>query len=566
MYKIKNNLWKRLAVGTCLTAYMGLSVPALAAGVTIPETVLPGRNPSALPVVPESNFDFSIDQPRGAKDQRALSTLQFQVTQIVVDDAVTLPKSEIEALTKPLIGKSASLGDLSKVAEAIENAYHDKGYLLTRALVPAQKTKDGVFHIKVIEGRVAAAVVTGARPGTKEAIETLAIPLIGQNPTENATIERTLLLVNDLPGVVAAGTLEPGAADKTSNLTVAVTQPLWAASASTDNRGSKYSGPYQENLSLSLNSLAGLGEQTVVYGTFTMPTITGSDSVGSKTTVPFGDGWSAASQIDYAKGAPGYSLAGLAIRTTSLSLGPTVNYAVVRSRAWNLSLSNSLTWHDSKTDAIGKSISRDRWSTMGLTATWSENGLLWGGTTSGTFGVSQGLPVFSSEDGNGSLARVGSQPTATKLTFTTQRTQPLTGPVSLFVATTGQYAFRKLMSGEEFGVGGTQFGRGLDSSVVSGDHGAAVTVEVRYDLDSFGPLTPYIQAVQLFVFNDGGVVTTIDKTSGYPSKIDTIGLGARVAGVSGWSGNFDVDDVRVGPADSRGGHGVRFFAGVSRAF
>jgi len=567
IYKINIAGWKCVAVGACVSGYLGASAVALAAGVVVPETVQPGRSNAAPAPVPQSTFDFTIDQPRGTKDTRALSTLKFTVSSIVVDGAVTLDKDEVEAITQPLIGKSVTLADLSKAAEDIENAYHAKGYLLTRALVPAQKTHDGVFHIKVIEGSIAAVVVSGARAGSQQAIETLAAPMLAQHPLQNPAIERSLLLANDLPGVVAAGTLEPGAAEGTSTLNVAVQEPLMQGSASIDNRTSVYSGPWEDNASVSFNSPFHYGEQVTVYGSDTLPRITGSASAGSHVVVPFGDGWSATSAVDYSYGAPGYSLSHLAIRTTSLSGGETVSYAYLRSRALNLSFSGGLTWHESNTSALGAALSADRWTTLVGTATWSENGHFMNGATSGTVGVSQGMPIGASALNNGNLSRVGANPLATKFTATAQRTQPLTGPYSLMVGFESQYALTKVMAGEEFGLGGSTFGRGFDPSVISADNGIGTTVELRYDIDSFDETTAkLLQSVQLFVFNDWGGVNTAGTESGYPSKIESAGLGARINGVQGWSGTVDVDDVLVGPADSRGGRGVRVFAGVSKAF
>lgn len=539
----------------------------MAAGVAIPSTVQPGKSAPAIAPVPQSDFDFTIDQPRGSKDTRALSTLKFEVKEIIVDGAVTLPKAEIDAIINPLVGQTESLADLSKAAESIENAYHSKGYLLTRALVPAQKTRDGVFHIKVIEGSIGAVVVTGARSGSQQKVETLAAPLLAQHPLQDPTIERALLLANDLPGVVAAGTLEPGAAEGTSNLNVAVTEPLVQGSVSADNRTSIYSGPWEDNASVSLNSLLHQGEQITLYGGDTLPRPQGTISAGSHISVPFGDGWSAATSVDYSKGVPGYSLAHLSIRTTSLSSGETISYALIRSRALNVSFSGNVTWHEANTDALGSPVSADRWTTAAGTVTWSESSHFLNGSTSGSFGVSQGLPVFASAAGDGNLSRAGAEPTATKFTANAQRIQPVSGPTSLMFGVEGQYASQKVMAGEEFSLGGSAFGRGFDPSVVSGDQGVGATAEARYDIDQLGAtLSKAVQNIQVFVFNDWGVVNTVGTTAGYPSKIDSTGIGARVSGVQGWSGTIDVDDVLTGPSDSRGGHGVRLFAGVSKAF
>lgn len=555
--------WGHVAVGTFLMAWLTGGAAANAAGVAVPSTVEPGHQVTPSPPPPQSDFDFTIDQPRGSKDTRSLSQLKFHVVDIVVDGADTLPPREIKIFTAPLIGETVTLGALSKVAESIEAYYHAKGYLLSRAFVPAQRTRDGIFHIRVIEGRIAAVTVTGARPGTREQAEHLMAPVIGQTPLESDTIERGLLLTNDLPGVTASGTLEPGAVDKTSNLNVVVKQPLVQGSVGADNRTSMYAGPWETNGTVNINSLFHQGEQISLYGGFTLPRPLGSITSGGRFTLPFGDGWTTTSGIDYGHGQPGYSIDRLRIRTDSLQMSQTLDYAYIRQRAVNLTFDGGVAWHMANTDALSAEVSRDRWTTLSAGVRWSEAGHWFGGTTSGTADLVQGLPIFASDRGDPLLSRVGAEPTGTKATATVERLQPIKGPVSLYAAASGQIAFSKLLSGEQFSLGGTQFGRGFDPSVASGDNGAALTLEARYDFGSYGH---YLQNTELYLFNDAGIVSNILNTPGYPLKIDSIGIGTRVSGQQGWNGNLELDDVVDGPNDSRGGHGVRLFAGVNKTF
>src|SRR5579859_8024926 len=47
-----------------------------------------------------------------------------------------------------------TIGQLQGIADNITKYYHDKGYFLARAVIPAQEIKDGVVNIRVLEGRL----------------------------------------------------------------------------------------------------------------------------------------------------------------------------------------------------------------------------------------------------------------------------------------------------------------------------------------------------------------------------------------------------------------------------
>ena len=104
--------------------------------------------------------------------------------------------------------------------------------------------------------------------------------------------------------------------------------------------------------------------------------------------------------------------------------------------------------------------------------------------------ASQGLDILGArESGSPDLSRAAGRSDFTKLTVTTQRLQALGGGFSLLTAANGQYAFSPLLAAEEFGFGGTQFGRGYDPAELTGDHGLAAKLELSYgaepDLPAF---------------------------------------------------------------------------------
>jgi hemolysin activation/secretion protein len=86
---------------------------------------------------------------------------------------------------------------------------------------------------------------------------------------------------------------------------------------------------------------------------------------------------------------------------------------------------------------------------------------------------------------------------------------------------------RPLLSSEEYGVGGPQFGRGFDNSEIVGDQGAAGKIELIY---SHALNNNYLQALQVYSFYDIGAAWNKDPSTGISPRqsLSSAGLGTRM--------------------------------------
>jgi hemolysin activation/secretion protein len=82
------------------------------------------------------NFDFSVEAPHRSPVPRAVDEIKFKLVDIRIDGTKTLPASQFRPLYQDMIGKQISLANIFDVADGIEKAYRDAGYLLVRAYVP----------------------------------------------------------------------------------------------------------------------------------------------------------------------------------------------------------------------------------------------------------------------------------------------------------------------------------------------------------------------------------------------------------------------------------------------
>jgi hemolysin activation/secretion protein len=493
----------------------------------LPNTVLPGHEQSLpLPIAPESDFDFTIQAPKRTPVPRAADELTFTLRDITITGTTVYSAESLRPLYDALIGHEVKLADIIAVADAIEAKYREAGYILTRAFVPPQRVGNGVFTLSVVEGFVKALDVEGGNEAAQNQVKTYLQPVLAAHPLDIHTMERALLLANDLPGITASGLLRPSPdTPGASDLVVTLTQSTMSGGVGIDNRGSKFAGPWTIRGDAAINGLITGNDQLLASLSSTVPSSIEKRTGQLRYSHPLGSSGTIFSLLaSGTRGEPGSTLAPLNVITKSYAVGPRLRIPLLRSRAESLFLDTGLNWQYAEVTSVGLSVSHDQWRTADASLTYIENGFL-NGTSSLTFGIEQGLAIFgASPNGSPDLSRAGADTDFTKLTASLRRGQILSGPLNLALNATGQYSFAPLITGEQAAYGGDSIGRGYDPSVLLGDHGIGGSVELRYDLrfnDSF------ILSAQPYTFYDRARVW--NRTGGVSggATLSSTGFGVR---------------------------------------
>ena len=508
---------------------MSRQAGAQQAAPSVPPALLPDirleRLPAPEPGMPQPEIERPVPVPTPAPP--GATTVRFVLSNIEIEGATVYSPETLEQTFATLRGTQVTLADIYRVAKDIEQRYRDDGYFLSRAIVPAQSVTDGRVRIVVLEGYVADVRIEGDVGWVEELIRSTLSIVIDERPLRFATLERALLLADDIPGIGVSGLLRPAAEQLgAAELVVTATRAPFEGALLTDNFGDDFTGRWEIAASVASNSWTPLGERIGVVGFVTDPTTDRNQAVGQigSSWRLGGSGLALDTVYSYGDSNPGSNIAAFDINSRTELLGVGLAYPLVRSR--NFSLTSRLAFEAINTDVDifgNETFSRDRLRTL-IISTATDFRDRFGGANTFEAAVRRGLPVFGATKRSDPLkSRPDGTSDATVVTGVVSRLQPLYDKFALYAIFAGQYAFTELLANEEFELGGTQFGRGYFFDTLSGDSGIGGTAEIRYTL----PLQlSYLDRVQAFSFFEGGQVWNRD--AGGDDSLSSTGAGFRL--------------------------------------
>ena len=445
--------------------------------------------------------DIRIERPE-ASVEAATEGARIRVDTLRVTGSTLFTETELVAATGFTPGLDLSLAELRNAAAQITRFYNSRGYVLAQAYLPAQDVVDGAVTIAVVEGRYGAINLRNESGVSDSLARGVLNGLDRGDPVAIAPLERRLLLLSDVPGVVVHSTLSPGAEVGTSDLTVDLTRaPRINGSLEADNAGNRYTGAYRFGGSVNLNNPTGMGDmislrllastEGLAYGRAAWQVPLGDATVGVAYTHM---------QYDL-----GREFSALDAGGTADIFSVFASYPLIRSRTANL---YALASFDAKflSDEIGLvsqvSDKEIRAVTVGLRGD-SRDGFGGGGWNAGSLSWTSGeLDIESPLERAADAISARSQGGFNKLQFAISRLQTVSGPLSVYGALRGQVATDNLDSSEKMELGGAYAVRAYPQGEAYGDEGYVATLEARLTLDQW--TQPLPGQFQFIAFVDGG--------------------------------------------------------------
>ena len=445
---------------------------------------------------------------------------------LVVEGATVYSQEDMASLYEEHIGTKAPLSLVFEIADKLQERYREDGYLLARVIVPPQNVSDGIYKLQVVEGYVESILVEGDAGPVIQRVEAYLRQVVDVRPIDSATMERFLLLANDLPGVTVAGVLQQGTDNVGgARLVVKAQRKPFDAVAWVNNRGSRFTGRSRAALSVAANSFLSTGERTealvsstVTSGEQQFVQLRHQQTLGT-------DGLTWFVVTSFGRSHPGLALAALNAETRSSFLSAGLRYPVIRSRQANLYVHGGIDAISSTIELVDVEQSDDDLRVLHAGASYDFADPL-GGRTQVDVGVRQGLSILgASDDNNATNSRADGDSTFTLLHAGASSYQRLFADFSLALQLKGQYAFNTLLSDEEFRVGGERFGRGYDPSELAGENGLGWSSELQFTRRT---ALDWLDQYQLYGFYDFGVVWNDDGGSSAQKSLASAGAGVRM--------------------------------------
>ena len=552
----------------------------------LPSTIDPGRIQQQFEegTEPLSTFEPVIPEGEEAIPPADAEDIRFTLSGVLIEGATAYPESAFLPLYEELLGTEVSLADMYRLAGKISAMYRGGGYILSRAVVPAQRIRDGLVRIAVLEGFINEVIIEGDISGRESLLKSYAAKISAERPLSADTLERYLLLADDLPGVTAKAVLTPSVdAPGASDLVLFVNQKRFDMAYSFDNRGSRFVGPFTGSLSYKFNNMMGLYEQT----TFRFITATQTEEIRffqiSHQETVGSEGTRVLVSYSLTRSRPGFTFRAplTNVESDSQELTISVKHPMIRSRSQNLTLKAQFIWRKTITDLAFAPLFDDRLRIIRGSASYDFVDRF-RGINLIEIEASQGLDIFNaSESGSADgveadISRVNGKSNFFKITADVSRLQRLFPGISLLASATGQFSGSQLLSSEEFGFGGSEFGRAFDSSEFTGEHGAAGKLELQYGrtAESVPLLRDLpIKDFQLYTFFDYGIAWRIDPVANavvdgkHAQTGSSAGVGVRFNLSDNVSGFVEIDKPLTRDVATRGTDGEEpraFFAIAAR--
>lgn len=459
---------------------------AYAAGPVAPGagSLLQQIQPAGAPAPSSTDTGLQIAPANGTM---TAPSAPFPVKSIRITGNTAFASPILHALVADGEGKDLTLTQLNALAARITDYYHQHGYPLARAIIPAQTIQNGLVTIEIIEARFGqVSLHNSSRVEDGLLTDTLA-PLTAGSLITQSAMDRSLLLLSDIPGVAVNATLKPGSTVGSSDLLVDTTPtPSLNGNVALDNYGNRYTGRVRAGGTVNIIdplhhgdvlSLSGLTSgQGMNYGDLSYESLLNGE--GTR----LGGGYSA---LHYVLGGPLSNLDGNGTAEVAsvwakqpLLRGTEVNvYSKVEFDHLQLqdNLNNGAIETARHLDNATASLSgdsRDQWLSGGI-YTWSLAG------TAGRLGFDNGAARLAD------AASTKTQGGFTKWNLNVSRLQTLSENNGLYLSFSGQWADTNLDPSQQMIAGGPYSVRGYDMAVLSGDNGYLATVELRHQLGRY---------------------------------------------------------------------------------
>lgn len=464
--------------GLLFVSFLTLGINAVA--IEPPTTGQILQEQRSAPVRPVQRESLKIEpykpeavEPGGAK---------VKLEKITFYGNTAFNEAKLMAAAGKVVGNEFDLAGLQKIADRIAEYYRRHGYLFVRVVLPPQAIGTGRVKMEIIEGRYGELRTSGDAKLAAAAQKWL-LPLGEGNVIRQEELERSTLLLSDLPGVLTQPVMRPGLRVGTGDLDVAIkSQNKYNFNVGVDNHGSRFTGYYRARGNLAINSPTMLGDQLLIGVVRSDSDLTLGNTNYSR---PIGtNGLRAQVGIAYTSYSLGKEFSNRS--GTALVASTGLTYQLVRTNVGNLTLGSSLV-RKNMSDGVGTSFDKKYTNALPLSLQFDVRDQLMGPAI--TFGSLVYTFGSLTDPLSRSSAATNKEGSYKKFNVDVVRQQQLPKEVLISIRASGQFTNQNLDSSEDFMLGGPTGIRAYPTGEAAGDRGWLTQLELQR---RYGDYTPYM--------------------------------------------------------------------------
>jgi hemolysin activation/secretion protein len=413
------------------------------------------------------------------------SSLHFDINRFDVRGNTLLSAQAIDALTAPFVGRQRDFGDVMHALEALEAAYHARGYQLAHVDLPEQELDQGVVVLNVVQPKIGSVTIEGNKYFDNANIRN-ALPGLREGQTPDLTaVSKSLKLANENPAKKTVMTMKTGVQDDEVDATLSVVdEPIWSTTVNLDNTGSPSTGRTHAGVLLQNANVSGRDDVLSLQYTTTVEEPSRVSVYGIGYHLPLyalGDSIDLfASYSDVNAGTVTAGIFDLAVSGKGTMVGARYNQNLPTRGNYESKLIYGVDYkaYKNSVDLSGIDLGNDitvHPVSIGYLGTWTlANGEAGAGVTL-LHNIPGGANGAQKDFTN---ARTDAVDDYTVLRFAGSLTQALPADWLARAIVNGQYTSDALIPGEQFGAGGATSVRGFDEREVSNDSGITGNFEI----------------------------------------------------------------------------------------
>ncbi len=215
----------------------------------------PERRITPRPSQPK--IDVNVPQ----KEEAQVEASVF-VRKIVFESQDMDVHDKFQYLTEGKTRRQMTFKDMQQIALNVTNALRAEGYMTALAYVPVQDISDGVLRIKIMIGRYGDIDIHNTSQMTDNRVLRFLYQLKPGKLIDAKQLNKSLLVLNNIPGLKAKASLAPGTKRGTAKLSLDVeTLEKQGAYLYVDNYGSSSTGRWRTGVDYHYDNLTRIGDQ-----------------------------------------------------------------------------------------------------------------------------------------------------------------------------------------------------------------------------------------------------------------------------------------------------------------